>query len=105
MCHQLLTAGITSTTVEQVARGHVFDKKGRWRTRRKSKKPKNYEPNYANKKYTEGTININMNYMKENKPMKYFTIQDQIEHVLGVALAQVYSMKKGLKEFGHEVNM
>ena len=64
-----------------------------------SKKPRNSEPKYNNKKYTEGTININMD-MKENEPMKGFTIQAQIEHVLGVTMAQVYSLKKGLKEFG-----
>ena len=85
------TAGITSTAVEQVARGHAFDEEGRTRTTQKSKKPKNYEPSYTNKKYTKGTININMDDMKENEPMKDFTIQDQNEHVLGVAMAQVYS--------------
>ena len=43
------TAGFTSTAVEhQLARGHTFDDKGRQRTTRKSKKPKNYEPNYTN---------------------------------------------------------
>ena len=34
--------------------------------------------------------------------MKDFTIQDQVEHILGVAMAQVYSLKKGLKEFGQD---
>ena len=90
------------TAVEQVARGHAFDGEGRRRTTRKSKKPKNYEPNYTNKKYTEGTINVNADYMKEHEPMKDFTIQDQVEHILGVAMAQVYSLKKGLKEFGQD---
>ena len=40
--------------------------------------------------------------MKENEPMKDSTIQDQIEHVPRVAMAQVYSLKKGLEEFGQE---
>ena len=97
------TAGITSTAVEQLARGHTFDNKGRQRTTQASKKPKNYEVSYTNKKYTEGTINID--YMRENEPMKDFIIQDQIEHVLGVAMAQVYSLKKGLKEFSQDEKM
>ena len=67
--------------------------------------PKNYEPNYTNKKYTEGTIHINVDCTKEYKPMKDFTIQDQVEHVLGVALAQVYSLKKGPEEFGQDEKM
>ena len=67
------TAGTTSTVVVQIARGHVFDKKRT--TARTSKKPQNDEPTYTNKKHTEGTININMDYnMKEHKPMKDFTI-------------------------------
>ena len=66
------------------------------------KKTKNYEPSYTTKKYTEGTIHINADYMREHEPMKDFTIQDQVEHVLGVALAQVYSLKRGLKEFGQD---
>ena len=89
------TAGIQSSAVEQLAREYTLDNKGKWRTTRASKKPQNYGPDYNNKKYTEGTININMD-MKENKPMKIF-IRDQVEHVLGVAKAQVYSLKKGLK--------
>ena len=40
--------------------------------------------------------------MKEDKPMKDFTIQDQAQHILGVAMAQVYSLKKGLKELDQE---
>jgi hypothetical protein len=40
--------------------------------------------------------------IKENKPVKYFTIQKQIKYVLGVAMAQVYSLKKRLKEFGQD---
>ena len=36
------TEEITSTVVKQIARGHTFDKKGRRRTTRMSKKPKNY---------------------------------------------------------------
>ena len=40
--------------------------------------------------------------MKENKQMGDFTTQDQIEHVLRVAMAQVYSLKKGLKAFGQD---
>ena len=81
------TAGITSTAVEQVARGHTFDEEGRRRTTRKSKKTKDYEPSYTNKKYMEGTIHINADYMRQHEPMKDFTIQDQVENVLGVALA------------------
>ena len=69
-----------------------------------SKKLQNYEPDYNKQIYTEGTISINMD-MKENKPMKDFTIQDQIEDVLGVAMAQVYSLKNGLKEFGQDGKM
>ena len=53
------TAGITATAVEQVARGHILDGEGRRRTTRKSKKPKDSEPNHTNKKYLEGTIQIN----------------------------------------------
>ena len=34
--------------------------------------------------------------------MTDFTLQDQLEHCLGVALAQVYSLRKGLKEFGDQ---
>ena len=96
------TIGITSTEVEQIARGHAFDKEDRRRTAQKSNKTKKYEPSYATKKYTEGTIHTNVDYMREHEPMKDFTIQDQVEHVLGVALAQVYSLKRGLKEFGQE---
>ena len=89
------TAGIQSSAVEQLAREYTLDNKGKRHTTRASKKPQNYGPDYNNKKYTEGTININMD-MKENKPMKDSTIQDQLEHVLGVAMAQIYSLKKGL---------
>ena len=88
------TAGITSSTVEQVARGHTIDGEGRRRTTRKSKKPENYVPSHTNKKYLEGTIHINTYYMRKHEPMKDFTNQDQVEHVLGSAMAQVYSLKK-----------
>ena len=64
------------------------------------KNPEDYDPSYTNKKYLEGTIHINADYMRQHEPMKDFTIQDQVEHVLGVALAQVYSLERGLKEFG-----
>ena len=96
------TAGITSAAVEQLAKEHTLSDKGKQRTTRMSKKPTDYEPNYTTKKYSEGTTNINMDYMKENEPMKDFTIQNQIEHVLGVAMVQVYSLKKGLKEFSQD---
>ena len=42
------TAGIILTAVEQVARGHIFDKEGRRRKIQKSKKPKEYELSYTN---------------------------------------------------------
>ena len=76
--------------MEQIASGHAFDDKGIRHTTRTSKTPRNYEPNYTNTKYTEG-----------HKPMKDFTIQDQAEHVLEVAMAQDYSLRKRLEEFGH----
>ena len=43
-----------------------------------------------------------MDYMKDQGPMKDFTIQDQVKPVLGVAIVQVYSLKKGLKELVQE---
>ena len=61
------------------------------------KKPEDHDPSHTNKKYLEGTIHINANYTRQHEPMKDFTIQDQVEPVLGVALAQVYSLKRGLK--------
>ena len=53
-------------------------------------------------KNIESMMSINMDHTKENKPLKDFTIQEKIEHVLGLALAQVYGLKKGLKEFGQK---
>ena len=44
-----------------------------------------------------GRHNKHQHGHKRKKPMSNFTIQDQIEHVLGVAMAQVYSLKKGPK--------
>jgi hypothetical protein len=72
-------------------------KKGQRHTKRKLKKPTKYEPNYNTKKYTEGTINITMEHIKEHEPMKDCTIQEQVKHTLGVGMTQVYSLKKGLK--------
>ena len=46
-------------------------------------------------------MHMNMD-MKENEPMREFTIQHQIEHVLVVAMAQLYSLKKRRKEFRQE---
>ena len=91
------TAGIQLSTVEQLARGHTFDAEGRRRLTQASKRPTDYEPDYKYKKYTEGKIHINMD-MQKNKLIRDFTTQDQVGHMLGVALAQVHSLKKRLKE-------
>ena len=40
--------------------------------------------------------------MQQTETMRDFTIQDQIEHGLGVTMAQVYSLKKGVKEFDQD---
>ena len=90
-------ARIQSLAVEQLASGHIFDTEGRRRLTQASKRPKHYEPNYKKKKYTKGTDHINID-MQKHEPTRDFTIQDQVEHVLGVALAQVSCLKKGLKE-------
>ena len=95
------TAGVLPSAVAQLARGHQYDANGRRRSTRTTKRPRNYEPDHGNKKYTEGSIHVNVDMKKDDK-MGAFTIQDQIEHVLGVTLAQVYSLKKGLKESGQE---
>jgi hypothetical protein len=67
------TAGKQASVVENISRRHSFDEEGRRCLTRASKRPRGYEPNHRNKKYTEGTIHINMD-MKENDPLRDSTI-------------------------------
>jgi hypothetical protein len=69
------TADIHPGTAKQLTTGHNFNAEGRRRSTRPSKRPKDYKPDHRNKKYTEGTIHINLD-MEENEPMGDFTIQD-----------------------------
>ena len=68
------------------------------------KRLREYKLDHRNKTYTEGVIHVTLD-MKENEPMRYFTVQDQIEHVLGVVMTQVYSLEKGLTDSGQEIKM
>ena len=74
-----------------------------WGPRRSTwirKKPTAYKPSHQNKTYThEGVININV---LEDQNMRKFTEIDQTYHVIGVALVEAHSLKKGLKLFGQD---
>ena len=49
-------------------------------------------------------MHMNMD-MKENEPMREFTIQHQIEHVLVVAMAQLYSLKRDARNLDRKREM
>ena len=66
---------------------------GARRSTRVKRKPTAYEPSHQNKAYNyQGVININV---LEEPNMRKFTEIDQAFHVIGVAMAEVHSLKKG----------
>ena len=66
---------------------------GTRRSTRVTQKPTAYKPSHQNKAYTyQGVININV---LEDPNMRKFTELDQVYHVIGVALVEAHSLRKG----------
>jgi phage terminase large subunit GpA-like protein len=86
--------------VTNEAIGTQINEEGARSSTRQSKAPTNYIPSKKGKTYQyQGTVNVNV----PNEPIcGHFTENDQMIHVLGVAMAQAHGLKKGLKLFGQE---
>ena len=91
---------LADTEVTQGEEVNIPAAEGVRRSTREKRKPTAYEPSHNNKAYTyQGVININV---LEGPNMQKITEIDQAYHVIGVALVEAHSLRKGLKLFGQD---